>query len=109
MTSPHPGHSGGVVLCETADCRGIATVYVTCEGEGAYPYCKDCGEVMLKGGWEEARGPVNQVTDELLERAWRAFDRAAMGGADTFRDEPWFLDAIRAVIEEVLPNDATRT
>jgi hypothetical protein len=45
------------VPCETADCQNRAEVYLTCEGEGAYPYCGNCAGVLRRVG-EEERGAV---------------------------------------------------
>jgi hypothetical protein len=56
------------VNCQTADCRGIATTYVTCEGEGAYPYCDECTEVLTGAGHEQRMGPV-EIPDEMVKRA----------------------------------------
>lgn len=47
------------------------------------------------------------ITDEMFERAWRAFDARAAGGADTLLDEPWFEDALRDAVAAALINHDT--
>jgi hypothetical protein len=47
-------------ICQSADChycRTPAVRYVSCEGEGSYPYCRECADVLIRVG-EIDRGPV---------------------------------------------------
>lgn len=51
--------------CETADCKGRAERYVSCEGEGAYAYCRDCADLLMRHG-ETDNGPVDDPV--VIER-----------------------------------------
>lgn len=47
------------IYCETADCRNIADHFMTCEGDGAYPYCEECSLTLLASG-ETSHGPIGE-------------------------------------------------
>lgn len=45
--------SGDRDWCSTADHPHVrAVALVTCEGEGAYPYCRACTDSLVSGGFE---------------------------------------------------------
>jgi hypothetical protein len=56
--------------CSTADCAGLPLRMVRLNdlpGEGPWPYCVECAEVLSRGGDEDC-GPFDPVTDEMVER-----------------------------------------
>lgn len=64
-----------MVECVTADCQNRADSSVTCEGEGAFPYCRDCAAVLLRGGESLVSGRV--FREEDVRPLWEATRRIA--------------------------------
>lgn len=57
------------VACSTDSCPQPAERYVTCEGEGPYPYCARCAEVLTgPHSREDDMGPVADPVAELADR-----------------------------------------
>lgn len=47
--------------CETMDCDTEAARYVTCQCEGAYPYCQKCADLLIHMAGETDIGSIEEV------------------------------------------------
>lgn len=60
-------------MCATWGHEEVPAVrYVSCGGEGAHPYCRECSDVLLNGD-EIDRGPVGRITDEMVDCAAKVY------------------------------------
>lgn len=89
--------------CESIDCQRRATVYLTCEGDGSYPYCDDCAEVLLRSG-ETDLGPVDDPVVAERDRYQHALEeimRRTHQGTHAPHAAAWNV-ARRALEESIL-------
>jgi hypothetical protein len=94
------------VPCTTVDCHGTAERYVTREYEGAHPYCAECADLLIRIGWEEDRGPVEDPV--VAERgAYRVLLERLVATADGRPDDPEWLEALYAA-RNVLRDDQAK-
>jgi hypothetical protein len=96
ISSPRSAQMGSErVPCTTMDCRGPAERYVTVEDQGAWPYCRDCADTLLRGGHEEDRGPVDDPVIEERD-AYRVLLERLVAASDGRPDDPEWLEALYA-------------
>lgn len=68
----NPRESSERPMCATWGHENVPAVrYVSCEGEGVHPYCGPCSDLLLRGD-EIDRGPVERVTEAMVDRALAA-------------------------------------
>jgi hypothetical protein len=82
------------VPCTTMDCHGPAERFVTVEDQGAFVYCRDCAEALLRGG-EEDRGPVDDPVVAERDHYRTLLERLVLA-ADGRPDDPEWLEALYA-------------
>jgi len=100
------GDSAPAVMCATlGHGNQRATRYVSCEGNGSYPYCDECADVLIRGGEQDGGATDDPVVAER-DRLQHIIDCA---NTPLMRDVMAERDRLREALERIADHSQEMT